>query len=223
VAQLTLVAQIAFVLSWLIAGLWQGARYSALSHSISDMYAVTAPGGMFLVVVFTLCGLATVLFAALSVWLTLRRAGWPAAVGSVLLGLSIYGLGDLLTPFERLACRIADGGCSPAAQLANTGGMLDALLSTVGILVFAAAAFFLATALRRTPGWQDWAWPARWVGLAFILILAADVATSSLGFGGLMERLLAVFGAAAIGALAWRISTRSETQRPAMPEPGSVV
>jgi hypothetical protein len=39
VAQLTLVAQIAFVLSWLIAGLWQGARYSALSHSISDMYA----------------------------------------------------------------------------------------------------------------------------------------------------------------------------------------
>ena len=98
-AQLTVVAQIAFVLSWLIAGLWQGARYSVLAHSISDMYAVTAPGGMFLVVVVTLCGLATILFAALSVWPTLRRAGWPAAVGSALLGLSIYGLGDLLTPF----------------------------------------------------------------------------------------------------------------------------
>ena len=222
-AQLTLVAQIAFVLSWLIAGLWQGARYSALSHSISDMYAVTAPAGMFLVVVITLCGLATVLFAALSVWPTLRRAGWPATVGSVLLGLSIYGLGDLLTPFERLACRIADSGCSPAAQLANTGGMLDALLSTVGILVFAAAAFFLAQALKRTPGWQDWAWPARLVGLAFILILVADLATSSLGFGGLMERVLAAFGAAAIGALAWRISTRSEPQRPAVPETRSVI
>jgi hypothetical protein len=215
VAQLTLVAQIAFVLSWLIAGLWQGPRYSTLSHSISDMYAVTAPGGIFLVVVFTLCGLATVLFAAVSVWPALRRAGWPAAVGSVLLGLSIYGLGDLLSPFERLACRIADSGCSPAAQVANTGGMLDALLSTVGILVFAAAAFFLAPAFRRTPGWQAWAWPARWVGLAFILILVADVATSSLGFGGFMERVLATLGAAAIGALAWRISTRSEPQRPA--------
>ena len=55
VALLTLVAQIAFVMSWLIAGLWQGAGYSALAHSISDMYAVTAPGGMFLVVVITLC------------------------------------------------------------------------------------------------------------------------------------------------------------------------
>ena len=89
--------------------------------------------------------------------------------------------------------------------------------------MFAAAAFFLAPAIRRAPGWQDWAWPARWVGLAFILILVADVATSSLGFGGLMERLLAAFGAAAIGALAWRISTRSELQRPAVPEPGSVI
>jgi hypothetical protein len=59
------------------------------------------------------------------------------------------------------------------------------------------------------------------VGLAFILILVADVATSSLGFGGLMERLLAAFGAAAIAALAWRISTRSEPQRPTVPEPGS--
>jgi hypothetical protein len=223
VAQLTLVAQIAFVLSWLIAGLWQGTRYSALSHSISDMYAVTAPRGMFLVVVITLCGLATVLFAAMSVWPTFRRAGWPAAVGSVLLGLSIYGLGDLLTPFERLACRIADSGCSPAAQLANAGGMLDAVLSTTGILVFAAAAFFLAPAIRRTPGWQDWAWPARWAGLAFILILVADVATSSRGFGGLLERLLAAFGAAAISALAWRISTSSEPQRTAVPEPGTVI
>ena len=121
------------MLSWLIAGLWQGARYSVLSHSISDMYAVTAPGGMFLVVVITLCGLATVLFAALSVGPTFRRAGWPAAVGSVRLGLSICGLGDLLTPFERLACRIADSGCSPAAQVANSGGMLDAVRSALSV------------------------------------------------------------------------------------------
>lgn len=212
-AQLTVVAQIAFVLSWLIAGLWQEGRYNALSQSISDMYAVTAPGGIFLVIVITVCGLGTVLFAALSVWPTLRRAGWPAAVGSVLLGLSIYGLGDLLTPFEREACRIADAGCSPTAQLANTGGRLDAVLSTVGIVVFAASTFFLATAIRRTPGWQDWAWPARWVGIAFIGLLAFDVATSSLGFGGLVERLLAAFGAGAIGAFAFRISTTPEPQR----------
>lgn len=219
-AQLTVVAQVAFVLSWLIAGLWQGAQYNVLSDSISDMYAVTAPNGMFLVVVITLCGLATVLFAALSVWPALRPAGWLAAVASALLGLSIYGLGDLLTPFERLACRIADSGCSPAAQLANSGGMLDATLSTIGIFVFAGATFFIAPAMRRTPGWRGWAWPARWFGIAFIVILVADVATSPLGIGGLLERLLAALGAAAIGAFAWRISTRSTAQLSAAPEPG---
>ena len=51
-----LVAQIAFVASWLIAASWQGPHYSSLEHSISDMYAVGAPYGAFLVVVFTLCG-----------------------------------------------------------------------------------------------------------------------------------------------------------------------
>jgi hypothetical protein len=209
VAQLTVVAQIAFVLSWLVAGFWQGPRYSAVSHSISDMYAVTAPGGSFLVVVFTLCGLVTICFAALSVWPTLRPGGWRAGVGAALLGLSIFGIGDLLSPFERLGCRIADSGCTPSAQLANSGGMLDAALSTAGILVSIAAAFFLASAMRRASGWSEWAWPARFVGMAFVVILAADVALAPLGFGGLLERLLAALGAAAIGIFAWRISARA--------------
>ena len=65
-----MVAQVAFVGSWLIAASWQGPRYSVLAHSITDMYAVGAPNGAFLVVVFTLCGGATILFA----WLSLRIA-----------------------------------------------------------------------------------------------------------------------------------------------------
>src|SRR5690348_4461494 len=106
-AQVAAVAQVVFVASFLIAATWQGPRYDPMTQSISDMYAVTAPNAAFLVVAFTLCGLATVLFAALSVWPTLRNAGWPAAVGAALLGLSIAGLGDLLSPFEQLACRMA--------------------------------------------------------------------------------------------------------------------
>jgi hypothetical protein len=199
------VSQVVFVVSWLIAGFWQGSGYSALSQTISDMYAVTAPRGMFLVVVITLCGVATVLFALLSLWPALRAAGWMAAVGSGLLALSIYGLGDALTPFEREACRIADAGCSPADQLANSGGTLDAVLSTIGIVLFIAATFFLAAAMKRTPGWQDWARPARWVGIVFIILLVALVAAGA-DLGGLIERLLAAFGAAAIAAAAWRIA-----------------
>jgi hypothetical protein len=199
------VAQIAFVLSWLIAGSWQGRNYSGVAHTISDMYAVTAPHGMFLVVVITLCGIGTVLFALLSLWPSLRASGWPAAVASILLALSIYGLGDSLTPWEREACRLADAGCSPSDQMANAGGALDGILSTIGIFLFIGAAFFTAEAMKRTPGWQGWAWPARWVGITFVVLLFALIASEALDIGGLLERMVAAVGAVGIAAVAWRI------------------
>jgi hypothetical protein len=210
-AWVAVIAQALFVVSWLIAQAWQGPRYSALSDTISDMYAVTAPGGPSLVVVLTLCGIATVLFALLSVWPTLRPAGWTAAVGSILLALSIYGLGDALSPFEREACRIADPGCTGGDQMNNLGGRMDAILSTIGILCFVAAAFFLAAAMKRTPGWERVAWPARWVGIGFLVLIVLAAAGESVKLGGLTERLLAAFGAVAIGALAVRIARTRAT------------
>ncbi|MCU7726899.1 DUF998 domain-containing protein [Actinoplanes sp. KI2] len=201
-------AQVVFVVSWLIAPAWQGSDYDSLKHSISDMYAQTAPDGWFLVVVLTLCGLATVLFALLAVRPALRGGGRRATVGAVLLALSIYGVGDLFSPFERENCRLADTGCTGSDQTANLGGKLDNLLSTLGILLFVAAAFVLASAMRRTPGWPGWAWPARCVGIIFAVLLVALALAESAGLGGLVERLLAGFGSIAIGALAWRIARR---------------
>jgi hypothetical protein len=210
-AWVAVVAQALFVVSWLIAQAWQGPRYSALSDTISDMYAVTAPSGLFLVVVLTLCGIATILFAALSVWPTLRPAGWTAAVGSILLGLSIYGLGDALSPAERESCRIADPGCTAAGQVSNVGGRLDSTLSTIGIFCFVAAAFFLAAAMKRTPGWERAARPTRWVGIGFLVLIVLVAVSESVDLGGLTERLLAAFGAVAIGALAVRIARTRTT------------
>jgi hypothetical protein len=198
-------AQVAFVMSWLVAAAWQGPGYRVLAHTISDMYAVTAPGGWFPVVVLTLCGLATVLFAMLSVRPALRTGGGAATVGAVLLALSIYGLGDLLSPFERQACRLADPGCTGPDQMSNLGGKLDAALSTVGVMLFVAAAFVLAEALKRAPGWRNGAWPARWVGIGFVLLLVLLVAAQAADLGGLLERLLAAAGSAAIAVLALRI------------------
>jgi hypothetical protein len=194
-------AQVVFVASWLVAAAWQGDNYSVRAHTISDMYAVTAPGGLFLVVVLTLCGLATVLFAVLSVRPTLRTT-----VGALLLALSIYGVGDLLSPFEREACRLADSGCTESDQVSNLGGALDSAISTVGILLFLAATFVLAAAMKRTPGWQRWAWPARWVGIGFAVLLVLLVVAQAADLGGLLERLVAAGGAAAIAALALRIA-----------------
>ena len=107
-----LVAQVLFLASWLVASSWQGPDYSPLAHSISDMYAVTAPHAWLLVLCLTLCGIGTALFALLGLRPALQDAGGNATVGSLLLALSILGLGDLFTPFERLACRLADPGCS---------------------------------------------------------------------------------------------------------------
>lgn len=210
-AQLAVLAQVVFVASFLIAGVWQGPRYDPMTQSMSDMYAVTAPNAAFLVVSFTFCGVATVLFAAFSVWPTLRRAGWPAVVGSALLGLSIVGLGDVLSPFEQLACRMADPGCTYTAQAANLGGQLDNNLSFYGILLFAIAPFVIAEAFRRLPEWKRWAWPARFAGFTFVGLFVIDtVAYAMNGPQGLFERLLATCAVATVGVFAWRIATMRE-------------
>jgi hypothetical protein len=208
-AIVAIVAQIAFVGSWLVAAFWQGPRYSVLAHSFSDMFAVGAPNGAFLVVVFTFCGAATILFAWRSLWPSLRAGGWRAAVGSVLLGLSIYGLGNLLSPFEREGCRLADPGCTGAAQFANLGGKLDAALTLVGLVLFVAAGFFLASAMKRVPSWGRWAGPTRWATVLFIALLVATVLADAVGLGGLFERLLAATGAAGVVLLAGGVLQRA--------------
>lgn len=210
-AQLGLIGQAVFVVSFLVAGLWQGPRYSFTGHVMSDMYAETAPGGWFLVVMFTFCGVATVLFAALAIWPALKPSGWWGPAGAVVLGLSIFGLGDVLSPFEREACRLADPGCTATSQLANAGGNLDNTLSFPGILLFLVAVFLIASAMKRTPGWETWVWPLRWAGAAFFLVLVLDTVAYGLQWhlDGLMERLLATTGCAILGALAWGIQARA--------------
>ena len=190
------------MVSWLLAASWQGLRHSVFAHSIGDMCTVGAPSGAFLVVEFTVCGAATILFTARSLWPSLRPGGWTATVGSILLALSIFGLGNLLAPFERVACRQAEPGCTVAAQLANFGGKLDAVLSTVGVALLVVAGFFLASAMKRTPSWHRWARLARWMT---ILVLALAIVTGlmvTVGLSGLFQRLLATAGAAGIALLA---------------------
>lgn len=200
-----LLAQPVFVASWLLAALWQGPRYDALAHTISDMYAVGAPHGVLLVIVLTACGLATVLFGLLALRPALAAAGSWGTVASILVTLSIYGLGDLLSPFEREACRLADPGCTGADQVANLGGALDSILSSAGIFIFVAALFVTASAMRRTPGWERLVRPTWLTGVGFIVLLLGLVVASETAIGGLLERLLAATGAAWLAVVAWHV------------------
>ncbi|MEU4237120.1 DUF998 domain-containing protein [Actinoplanes sp. NPDC026619] len=201
-------AQVLFVASWLLAAVWQGSGYHPMEHTISDMLAVGAPAAMVLIVVFTLCGLATILFAWLAVRPALRPGGRTATVGAVLLTLSIFGVGDVLAGAERQGCRLADPGCTGPDQRANLGGKIDTMITPTGILLFIAAVLVLAAAMKRAPGWQRWAWPFRSVGVGFAVLLFAFV-NAPAGLTGLFERFLAAFGAAAIAALALGIARRA--------------
>jgi hypothetical protein len=215
-ARAAVAAQVAFTASWLLAAAWQGPRYSIFKHSISDMYAVTAPGAAFLIIVITLCGATTIWFALRSLLPTLRSALGAApggarrlaVAGSWLLTLSIFGLGDLLTDTERLDCRMADPGCTAAMQTSNFGGKMDDFLSTAGLILFVIGGFLLAAAMKRAAGWQTLARPTRWVMALMIVILFAD-AIGIGGLDGLWERLAALTGAAWIAFLASAVSRRS--------------
>jgi hypothetical membrane protein len=211
-AWLGLIAQAVFVASWLIAAAWQGPRYSVVAHTISDLYAVTAPYGTPLVIILALCGAATIGFALRSVWSSLRPGGWRASTGSILLALSIVGLGNLLSPAERLACRMADPGCTARQQLSNTGGQLDNAISSLGLLVLVIAAFFLAAAMQRTHGWERWARPTRWTAVLITAFAVASVMTQGAGYTGLFERLVAALGAAALAVLAIGILRRTQAR-----------
>jgi hypothetical membrane protein len=208
-----LVAQVAFVGGWLLAAAWQGSRYSVLRHSISDMYAMGAPAAAFLIVLITACGAATILFAVFALRPALRAAGRSATVGCGLLALSICGLGDLLTPWEREACRQADPGCTAAEQTANAGGWLDGTLSAIGVLLLVVAAFVLAAAMRRAPGWRRWAVPTRLGAVVLILLAVGTGVSGPAGLDGLFERLLAAAGAAGIAALAAGVLRRSTARQ----------
>lgn len=197
-------AQILFVVGFLLAGLWQGPRYSVTEHSISDMMAHGAPHANFLLACMALAGALTILFVARSLWPLLRASGASrrAAVGSALLALSIYGLGDLLAPFERVACRLADPGCSGKAHLANLGALVDGIVTLICFPSFIAALFILASAFKRLPAWRSRNRQTFWSGIVFSVLFVGTVASVPVHLGGLVQRLTAAGGAVMVGMLA---------------------
>ncbi len=208
-ARWAIVANIVFTVAWLLAATWQGPNYNSIAHTISDMYADGAPGAWVLIVLFTLAGAAVMMFALRSLWPALREAGRPARIGSILLALSIFGLGDLLSLFEREGCRLADAGCTAASQTGTFGGATDATLSTIGVAALAVGGFFLAAAMKKLPAWTAWARPTRNATIAFIVIFVLDGVLGGAGLSGLCERGIALAGAAGITALAIGILRRT--------------
>ena len=212
-AFVAVLANAAFIVGIWVAPAWQGPRYSLLVHTISDTYAVTAPGGAFMVVLLTVSGAAVIMFSVRSLWPTLRPVRAKAMVAATLLVSSILGQGDLLTPFEREACRLADPRCTTGAPTANVGGRLDGILSLIGLVSLVAFGFVLASAMRGASAWQGWAVPTRAVTVLVLALIVATALSDAVHLGGLVQRLLASTAAGAVAVLARAVVRQSDASR----------
>ena len=138
-SRVALAAQVVFVVGWLVAGWWQGSHYSAVDHTISDMYADGAPHAWFLIVCVTLGGLGTVGFALFGLRPARRAAGRVATTGAVLLSVSILGLGDVLTPSNERAAGSQTQAARPRTRVRISAGSSTPSWSTVGLVAFVVA------------------------------------------------------------------------------------
>jgi hypothetical protein len=100
-------------------------------------------------------------------------------------------------------------GLQRGRAVRELGRQLDALLSTLGVVLFVLAGFFLASAMKRLPGWRRWARPTRGVVLLFVVLVVATGLGTAVDLSGLFERLLAATGAASIALLAAGVLQRS--------------
>lgn len=194
-------AQIVLIVSFAVFGLVQGPHYSWLAHSISDMYADKAPLGSLLVAVITVCGAMTLMFVVFSLWPSVKRAGLSAKLATVLLGLSIFGVGDLLSPFERLGCRLADAGCTDSLQTATTGGRNDMILSGIGVFLLMIGVITLGYSISKLKEFKQVSKLLIYGGYLLILVIVI-MGMAPVTIYGLMERLVALLGAVLLALLA---------------------
>ena len=197
---LGVIAQIAFTAGWLITETWQGPGYSAITDTISDMQAATAPHVWFPIACFAVGGIGTFCFAVFGLRPALAGAGRAAAHAPWMLALAGLAIGN---SFPLIPCQLSNPGCTAHHQLYSPGGMTDAIVATVAFLVLAVAPGPLWQRLKALPDWQRLRpvmTTARIVCLLCVILLFAASATNTAQ--GLAERALATSCVLWIGALA---------------------
>jgi hypothetical protein len=105
---------------WLLAGTMQTGGYSAASHDVSDLGALTEQSPLVMLTAQGIAGALTIAFALLALQPALAVPGRRAALGAWLLAASLMGLDNLSDAFFRLDCRAADPGCTAAAADAQS-------------------------------------------------------------------------------------------------------
>jgi hypothetical membrane protein len=213
-----LVAQTAFMAGWLIAETWQGPGYSAISDTISDLQAATAPHVWFPVTCFMLGGAGTFCFAAFGLRPALAAAGGAGRHPVWMLALAGLAIGN---SFPLIPCELPAPACTAHQQLYSPGGLTDLTVATAAFLVLVFTPAQFRKPLAVLPAWRHLV-PVMTAArvacpLCFIVLGIASLTNTA---EGLAERILATSCVLWISLLAVtliRVSndTRGQPARPA--------
>jgi hypothetical protein len=206
-----IIAQVLFLIGWIVPLTWQGPRYNIIANTISDTQAADAPHAWFPIAVFAAAAIGTFCFAVFGLRPTLAEPGRGAGVGLWMLAIAGLVIGN---SFPLIPCSLAQPGCSPNQQLLSPGGITDAVVATAALLVLAIAPWPLWRRMKTLPRWQHLApvmTAARIVCPAcFLLIVIANAANVA---QGLTERLLVTALIIWLGILAWTVWRGSPGER----------
>jgi hypothetical protein len=184
-----LIAQAAFMAGWLVTETWQRPGYSAVSDTISDMQAATAPHVWFPVACFALGSLGTFCFAVFGLRPALAAAGDVGTHAVWMLALAGLAIGN---SFPLIPCELPAPGCTVHQQLYSPGGLTDATVATAAFLVLVFTPAQFRKRLAVLPAWRHLV-PAMTAArvicpLSFTLLSVAWLTGTA---EGLAERVLA--------------------------------
>lgn len=185
-------SEVVAVLTWLLAGTWQGPGYSPVHDDISDMGALSAPHAWAFLVPQALAGAGSIAFVLFGLRPALRDAGRAGRSGPWLVALS--GVQDLSDAVFRLDCRAADG-CDQHQATTSWHAQTHSAIGFACVLILIITPFVLARRFRPLPQWRRFAAPSVLLGVLFVVGLVAVLAPQTAAYQGVSQRAIAFTGA----------------------------
>lgn len=183
----SIVAQVAFTLSWLVAAVFQG-RYGHMDQTISELAASTAEQPWILITGFLVYGTG---FAALSSALYASVGGGKRARGGAVALLVAAAMMPLVA-FNRLDCITSSAACRAAVEAEQVSGHHDLhnLASLVLFLAVVVAPLAFAHRFKHDARWADLRMPSIVAGWLSLVMLVVNIGWDGHDHGsGLVQRL----------------------------------
>ena len=206
-AYAAIAGQVVFVVAFFVLGAAEGHGYSATKHYISDLGAPTAHHVALWFAAQVVCAVTLAAFAFGALRPALAPAGRKATIAAWLVIGSVMVFDNITDPIFRLDCRLADKGCSASDQMATWHGKVHVYKFVVALVCSIAAPFVIASCMKALDGWRRLVRPTRIFAVVLIIGSVAVAAADRSDVQGVVQRLLAIYVAVGVVALAARVAS----------------